>query len=121
MDKFSNTKWNDVSKIDTQSETHLEEDTGYGEVALIRRFEFAANPEAFKLHTPSKQELFNYHAKAIEVMLWKDGLTIMPDIAPRLSINKRKTKYHIFVGAKPQRGHLLKEQPKTLSQIAHNL
>lgn len=112
--------WN-ANQIDAQSDTHLEDDRGEGDAAVIRMFEFAANPQAFKEHMPSKQELFNYHSKAIEVILWKDGLKIMPEVNPRLSINKRKTKYRIFVGATPQKGHLLHERPKTLSQIAHNL
>lgn len=113
-------RWDDVSKIETASETHLEDDTGHGEAAIIRCFEFAANPEAFKQHKPTKQELFNHHSKGIEIMLWKDGMKVMPEIAPRIILNKRNTKYRIFVGARPMKGHLLREAPKTLSQIAHN-
>jgi hypothetical protein len=112
--------WN-ASQMDTTSKTTLEEDKGYGEAAIIRMFEFAANPEAFRQHTPTKQELFNTHYKGIEVMLWKDGLKVMPEVDPKVTINSKKTKYRIFVGAKAQRGQQILERPKTLSQIAHNL
>lgn len=115
----SDVVWNPNS-ISTESETHLEDDEGFGEAAVIRVFEFAANPEAFKQHKPTKQELFNSHYKGIEIMLWKDGLKVMPEVEPKLTINKKKTKYRIIVGATPMRGHILREQPKTLSQIAHN-
>ncbi len=114
-----NENWNDISKVETTSETHLEDDKGYGEAAIIRMFEFAANPEAFKQHTPTKQELFNYHHKQIEITLWGDGMKVIPEVTPRVTISKNKKKYRIFVGAKPMKGHILQEQPKTLSQIAH--
>lgn len=111
--------WNDISQIDTQSQTHLEDDKGTGDAAIIRMFEFAANPEAFKQHTPTRQELFNYHHKQIEITLWGDGMKVIPEVPPRLTINKAKTKYRIFVGAKPMKGNLLPYQPQTLSQIAN--
>ncbi len=106
-----------VSAIETKSETHLEDDKGTGGAAIIRMFEFAANPIAFKQHKPTKQELFNYHAKGIEVMLWKDGMKVLTEVDPKVTINQKKSKYRIFVGAVPQKGHLLTERPQTLSQI----
>lgn len=118
--KFSNENWDDVSKIETASTTHLEDDTGHGGAAIIRCFEFAANPEVWKEHKPTKQDLFNHHHKGIEIMLWKDGMTAMPEVDPKIRIGK-KGKYQIFVGARPMKGHLLQERPKTLSQIAHNV
>ena len=111
-------KWSDVSKIQTASETHLEDDPGEGGAAIIRCFEFAPNPEVFKQHKPTKQELFNSHAKGIEIMLWRDGMSVMPEVEPRVTIGKKK--YRIFVGAQPMKGHLLREKPKTLTEIAQN-
>jgi hypothetical protein len=114
----SDVLWN-TSEINTESETKLEDDKGEGGVAIIRKFEFAANPIAFKQYKPTKQELFNSHAKQIEIMLWQDGMKLLADVNPKITINKSKTKYRIFVGAEPQKGHLLREVPKTLSQITH--
>lgn len=118
--KFSNENWDDVSQIKTTSTTPLEADVGYGHAAIIRCFEFAANPEVFKQHKPTKQELFNYHSKAIEIQLWGDGFNVMPDVSPKIVISKNKKKYRIFVGARPKEGMSVLERPKTLSQIAHN-
>lgn len=109
-------KW-DINDASAESDTKLEYDTGHGGAAIIRRFVFAANPMAFKIHVPSKQELFNYHMKQIEIMLWQDGMKLMTDVEPRLSISKNKKNYTIFVGAVPQKGHILTQTPQTLSQI----
>lgn len=109
--------WN-ASELQADSDTHLEDDEGVGGAAIIRQFEFAVNLEAFQNHPPSLQDLFNHHIKQIEVTLWTDGLKIMQDVEPRISFNKNKTKYRIWVGAKPQKGHILREVPQTLSQIA---
>lgn len=109
----------EVSDLATTSTTHLEDDTGEGKAAIIRMFEFEAKPYAFAIHTPSKQELFNTHLKGIEVMLWRDGLKIMTEVQPSLTINSKKTKYRIWVGAEPAKGHLLMERPQTLSEIAN--
>lgn len=106
-----------VNEVQTESNVHLEDDKGEGEAVIIRMFEFGANPVAFKEYKPTKQELFNSHQKALEAMLWGDGLTPMPEISPKITINKKKTKYRIFITAKPQRGHLLRERPQTLSEI----
>lgn len=114
-------KYDDVSQLEVASQTQLTDDTGHGKTAVIRMFEFKANKEAFKAHTPTKQELFFYHQKLIETQLWADGFAIMYDSPPRVSINKRKTKYAIFVGAEPRNGMVVTERPKTLTQIANNL
>lgn len=110
--------WN-VNQIDTASETHLEDDEGYGSAAIIRRFEFGMNPEAFKIHTPTRQELFNHHIKGIEIMLWRDGMRLMTEVEPRLVMNEKAGKYYIFIGAKPAKGHILQEQPKKLTELIH--
>lgn len=109
----------EASQIDTESETHLEDDEGYGGVAVVRMFEFSKNPQSFRDHPPTKQELFNSHLKGIEVMLWKDGLQIMPEVEPRVGVGKKK--YRIFVGAEPARGHMLpwNVKPQKLGEITH--
>ena len=109
----------DVKSIETESQTKLEHDEGYGNAVIIRAFEFGVNPEAFKQHKPTKQELFNSHYRGIEVALWKDGMKVMPDVNPRITLAPEGNKYTIFVGAMPAKGHLLREEPKTLSQIVH--
>lgn len=109
----------DVQTVEAQSKTKLEHDEGYGNAAIIRCFEFGMNPESFKLYQPTKQELFNSHFKGIEVALWKDGLKVIPEVNPRIVVEEKEMKYKIFVGAAPMRGHILRERPRTLSEIAH--
>lgn len=113
-------KWDDISKIETQSKTHLEDDEGTGGTAVVRSFEFSANPEAFRQHTPTRQELFNYHHKQIEIALWADGLKVMPDVAPKVTISKKKDKYRIIVSAKPMRGRWVYAKPQKLADIIHS-
>lgn len=109
----------DLESIETKSETHLEDDQGYGGAAILRTFTFGINPEAFRQHTPSKQELFNSHLKGIEMALWKDGMMVMDEVEPKVIIDPKGKQYMIFVGARPMRGHLLKEVPKTLAEQIH--
>lgn len=108
----------DAASLEVTSDTKLEHDEGHGEAAIIRRFTFGANPEAFAKHTPTKQELFNAHYKGIEVTLWRDGMKVMPEVEPRVVV--KGNKFHIFVGAKPMKGHILMQRPQTLSEIAHS-
>ena len=111
----------EVESIETQSKRHLEEDLGQGPAAIIRCFTFGINPVAFKEHQPTKQELFNSHIKGIEVMLWRDGMTLMLDVEPRVLFDQQAMTYKIFVGARPARGHFLTKVqiPKTLKEIVH--
>lgn len=110
----------EAKTIEAKSEqTHLEDDTGHGNPAVIRRFTFGVNPQAFHEHTPTTQELFNAHYKGIELALWKDGLKVIPEVDPRVVFNKQKTQYFIFVGARPMKGFLLNEKPQTLTDIVH--
>lgn len=106
----------DANQIEVQSDTHLEDDEGVGGAAIIRCFEFGVNPAAFKEHQPTTQQLFNSHLKGIEVMLWRDGMKIFNEVEPRIVFDK--TTYKIFVSAIPMRGHILREKPQTLSEIA---
>lgn len=115
MDGFTH----EVSTVEVQSKTNLESDTGTGAPAIIRRFVFALNSDAFEKHPPTKQELFNHHLRGIELALWKDGLTIIPGIDPTLLVNDKGTEYQIIVGARPARGNILQQAPQTISEIAH--
>lgn len=114
--QHSDVPWQ-ASNVEVESDTKLEDDKGEGSAAIIRCFQFGTNPTAFKEHLPTKQELFNSHLKGIETMLWRDGLKIMTSVTPQIVIGK--TGYQIFVGAIPQKGHILHEKPQTLSEIAH--
>lgn len=111
----------DLSHIEAESKTKLEDDIGIGAAVVIRHFEFGINAEAFKKHPPTHQELFNSHLKGIEIALWKDGLAINPDIPPRIVIDEKGMRYHIFIASKPSKGHILPHgvNPQTLKQIAH--
>lgn len=109
----------ELSTIEAKSTRSLEEDRGEGNAAVLRCFQFAINPQVFKEHPPTKQELFNSHFKGIEMALWKDGLKVMPDVNPRIVINTKKMFYQIFVGAQPMQGYILQERPQTLTEIVH--
>ncbi len=109
----------DLQNLEVKSETHLEDDKGGGGAAIIRMFEFGMNPQAFMEARPSKQQLFNSHYKGIELALWKDGMKVIPEVNPRIVVDAKAGNYKIFVGAQPQKGHMLMEQPKTLSQQIH--
>lgn len=109
----------EVSSIEAESKTRLQDDVGVGDPAIIRRFTFGANPEAFKQHKPTTQELFNYHHKGIDMALFKDGMRVVPEINPRVVFDAPKGQYHIFVTAKPMSGFILHEKPQTLSEIAN--
>ena len=116
----SNVNWEGKS-VETQSQTHLEDDEGSGNAAVIRKFTFAANPESFAQYKPTKQELFNAHYKGIETALWVDGLKVIPESNPEVVIAEDGMSYSIFVGARPQKGHSLPWDltPQTLKEIAH--
>lgn len=119
-EKPDNYQW-EAGQAETESQTKLEADTGHGQTAIIRQFKFKTNPQTFRNHPPTKQELFNAHLKQIEILLWQDGLKIMTDVEPTLTLSKRKQFYTITVGAIPMRGQMLPHdlQPMTLTEIAH--
>ena len=102
---------------EVKSDTHLEDDKGTGANVVIRSFVFSVNPESFKQHKPSKQELFNYHTKQIQVLLWEDDLVALPHIAPGLKFNKKNNKYIITVGAQARKGRIFHDKAKTLSEV----
>lgn len=100
-----------------ESTTHLEDDKGSGTPVVLRFMDFGANPEVFKEHKPTAQELFDSHRKGIETMLWKDQLQPIPEVEPRLMFSKNKKNYRFVIACKPM-GVLL-DMPKTLSEIAN--
>lgn len=109
----------DLRDLEVKSDTHLEADEGGGGAAIVRCFEFGINIESFQRAKPNKQDLFNSHYKGIETALWKDGLKVIPEVNPRIVIDAENMRYQIFVGAQPMRGHILREQPKTLTEQIH--
>lgn len=109
----------ELKSLEVESKTKLEDDEGYGSAAIIRCFEFGMNPESFRQYQPTRQELFNSHYKGIEVALWKDGLKVIPEVNPRIVIEENLGRYKIFVSAKPMKGHLLKQVPQTLRELAY--
>lgn len=110
---------NSVNSVEVASEKKLEDDHGTGRAVVMRSFTFKAEKEAFKVHIPTKQELFNTHYKGIEMYLWKDGLTFVQEYEPHLLFNKMKSHYTIFVVATPRNGNVLLEKTQTLSEIAN--
>lgn len=123
IDELGQTQLNghkhELSSVEAQSQTNLEQDQGEGIPVIIRCFEFGVNLEAFKDHLPTQQELFNSHLKGIEMHLWRDGMVLYDHVQPRIVFNKEKTKYQIFIAALPARGNVLLDKPQTLSEIAH--
>lgn len=109
----------EVSQGEVTSDVRLEDDIGVGKGIIIRSFDFAANPEAFKRYTPSKQELFNAHMREIELFLWKDGYVLMKEVNPQLKLSKNRKYYRISVGAEPKLGEYIADQPMTLTDITH--
>ena len=102
---------------EVHSDAKLEDDQGSGKKVIIRVFDFKANPESFKHQTPSKQALFNSHAKEIELFLWKDGLVVMPEVKPQLKLSKSRTHYRIVVGAEPRMGQQIYDVAHTLKEL----
>lgn len=109
----------DLQNLEVKSDTHLEDDKGGGGAAIIRMFEFGANPQAFNEAKPTKQQLFNSHYKGIELALWRDGMKVIPEVNPRIIVDEKAGNYKIFVGAQPMKGHTLTEQPRTLAEQIH--
>ncbi len=113
-----NLEW-EGEEIRAESKIKLEDDKGIGQAVVLRFFEFGVNVEAFKKHKPTAQELFNSHMRGMEALLWRDGLKVYTDVEPRLMFSKDKTKYRFVIPAVSNGTTILKEQPKTLSQIVH--
>ncbi len=109
-------KW-EATRAEVHSDVHLEDDKGTGKAIVIRSFDFSANPESFKAHIPTKQELFNAHRIQIEGSLFQDNLKIYEDVAPKVMISKNKKYYRIVVAGLPWGMNNVKIP--TLSEIAN--
>lgn len=114
----SDLQWK-ATQGEVHSDTKLEDDTGEGPAAIIRSFTFGANAETFHKRTPSKQELFNAHAKQIEYFLYRDGFDVMYEVKPQLHLSKNRNYYRIVVAATPRKGFLVMERPQKLTEIAN--
>lgn len=93
-------------------------DSGTGKPIIFRMFEFKANPENLKKMKPTKQQLFDSHAKQIQVMLWSDGLVPFEGVSPKVTTSKKRESYRIFVACEPALGQVLVERPKTLQELS---
>lgn len=121
---LGNDKWN-AKTLEAESKTNFQDDKGLGGVMTLRFFDFAANPAVFLAtktnhgRLPTGQELFQAHAKQIEIELWKDEWQPVKEIPPRLMFSKDKKNYRIIIAAKPAKGSMLSNsiQPKTLTEL----
>lgn len=104
-------------QIEVQSDTKLEADHGTGNELVLRFFDFAANPEVFKQHKPTAQQLFECHRKGMEALLWSDGLKPYHKIEPRLLFSKDNTKYRFVLSCIPSLGNTLLDKTHTLSEL----
>lgn len=115
-------------ELEAKSKTKIEDDGGYGQAIVLRFFDFGANPEIFRRHQPSAQELFNQHIRGIESLLWGDGLKPFIEVQPQLlfsvdgkkfeSFNPKGKQYKFYrftIACVPMQA--LIETPKTLSQL----
>lgn len=110
----------DTSTVEVQSKTNLQQDKGEGNYVIVRKFTFAMNALAFNEVKPTKQELFNYHLKGIETMLWRDGWKIFDKVQPQIKFDVPKMQYDIYVGAIPMaKYNTINAQARTLSEIAN--
>ncbi len=104
-------------EVTAESTTKLEEDKGTGHAVVLRFFDFGVNPETFKQHKPTAQELFNSHSRGMEALLWKDQLKPFEGIEPRMMFSKDKSHYRFIIACLPM--GVLNEKSMTLTQIAH--
>ena len=89
-DKIGDVQW-EGEELGAESTTKITEDKGTGREVVLRFFDFGANPEVFKQHKPTAQELFDGHRKGLESLLWRDGLKPFEDVQPRLMFSKDKS------------------------------
>lgn len=107
-------------EISVQSDTKLEEDKGTGQAIILRVFDFAANPEVFKQHKPTAQELFASHLQGMRSLLWRDGLAPYEKVEPRLIFSKDKSSYRFIIPCIATVGSVVIDKPQTLSQIVND-
>lgn len=111
-------KSGDWSKATVEANSDpITEDYG-GDPRVIRQFWFSFNPETIakikkkELKVPSHQELFNAHAKQMEIGIWGDGLVFDTDFPPRIVVNKKG--YKIIVVCKLRQGVMVGQDNKIL-------
>lgn len=109
----------EATKGEVHSTTNLEDDLGIGKKVVLRIFNFGANPEMFRLRTPSKQELFDSCSGVLEAELLKDGLWPIKEVVPRLKIWENKKGFTIIVTAEAKFGESITDRSLTLTDIAH--
>lgn len=91
----------EATEGEVHSDIHLEDDKSTGKAVVLKFFDFAANPEAFKRQLPTKEELFSQHKIQIERMLLSDDLKVFEEVAPKVLISKNKKFYRIIVAGLP--------------------
>lgn len=104
-------------ELGVESTTKLEEDKGTGQAIVLRFFDFAANPEVFRVHQPTANELFSSHKLGMQAILWKDGMTPIEVIEPRLLFSKDKSHYRFVISCSPSEA--LIDIPQTLTELIH--
>lgn len=102
-------------ELGVESTTKIQDDKGVGQAIVLRFFDFAANPEVFKQHKPTANELFASHKMGMEALLWKDGLTPSLDVDPRLMFSKDGSLYRFVVPCIPSQA--LVDNPQTLTEL----
>lgn len=116
-------KWN-AQEVSTESDPI--DDPGIGEKYVIRKFDFAFNPETIKaikdkrLKAPTKQELFNSVWPQLKIRLWGDGLYAVEeaDLPPKMKIGKKKFSVVIVCQLARNRGFMGKH--KSLNEYLKN-
>ena len=88
-------------------------DSGTGKPLVVRVFSFKKNPGVKRF--PSKQDVFNAHAKQIRDFLWKDGLAISDNPDPKF--NYTKGGYQIAVLCEARFQTMFMDKPRTLQEI----
>ncbi len=104
-------------ELQAEATTKIQDDTGMGQAVVIRFFDFSANPETFKVHKPTAQELLNCHLKGMEAILWKDGLKPFTEVLPRLMFSKDKSHYRFVIPCIPMQPQALLTKTNTLSEL----
>lgn len=113
--KVENLEW-EGETVQAESKVNLQDDRGTGKPIVLRFFEFGVNPQAFKDHKPTAQELFNTHIRGMESLIWSDGLIFCKEIEPKLWFSKDNKKYRFMIGCLPVQ--TLIETPNTLAELA---
>ncbi len=104
-------------EIGVESTTKIQDDHGTGQEIVLRFFDFAANPDTFKLQKPTAQQLFESHKRGMESLLWTDGLTPCLAIEPRLMFLKDMSQYRFVISCIPSLGNALVDKSHTLSEL----